>query len=92
MIRDLQWISTHFGRAGLETSWELGNYVPGIHGFIVVGANQIANFEMKTTGLISKFDSKFANFASKLTTLSLLHLVACRNIRDLPSRLELLKM
>ena len=24
----LQWISTHFGRAGSETSWELGNYVP----------------------------------------------------------------
>ena len=24
----LQWISTHFGRAGLETSWELGNCIP----------------------------------------------------------------
>ena len=24
----LQWISTHFGRAGMEISWELGNYVP----------------------------------------------------------------
>ena len=37
-----------------------------IQGFIVIGANQIANFEMNTTSLISKFDSKFANFASKL--------------------------
>ena len=36
-----------------------------IRGFIVIEANQIANFEMKTTSLISKFDSKFANFASK---------------------------
>ena len=33
-----------------------------IRGFIVTGANQIVNFEMKTTNLISKFDSKFANF------------------------------
>ena len=23
----LQWISAHFGHAGLETSWELGNHV-----------------------------------------------------------------
>ena len=30
-----------------------------------MGANQIANLEMKTTSLISNFDSKFANFASK---------------------------
>ena len=42
--------------------WELRSR---IRGFIVVGANQIVNFEMKTTSLISKFDSKFANFASK---------------------------
>ena len=28
MFHPLQWISTHFGRAGSETSWELGNYVP----------------------------------------------------------------
>ena len=25
---NLRWISTHCGRTGLETSWELGNYVP----------------------------------------------------------------
>ena len=37
-----------------------------IRGFIVIDGNQIANFETKTTSLISKFDSKFANFASKL--------------------------
>ena len=36
-----------------------------IRGFIVVGANQIVNFEMKTTSLILEFDSKFVNFASK---------------------------
>ena len=57
----LQWISTHFGRAGLET-WELHCK---IWGFIVIIVNQIANFEMKTTSFISKFDSKFANFASR---------------------------
>ena len=43
--------------------WELRSR---IRSFIVIGANQIANFEMKTTSLISKFDSKFANLASKL--------------------------
>ena len=43
-------------------TWELGS---SIRGFIVIGANQIANFEMKTTSLISKFDSKFVNFAFK---------------------------
>ena len=26
--KPLQWISTHFGRAGLETSWELGFCIP----------------------------------------------------------------
>ena len=36
-----------------------------IRGFIVTGANQIVNFEMKTTSLISKFDSKFVNFDFK---------------------------
>ena len=61
----LQWISTQFGRAGSETSWELGNYIPENRGFVVIGANQIANFEMKTMSLILKFDSKFANFASQ---------------------------
>ena len=59
----LQWISTHFGRAGVEISWELRCR---IRGFIVLDGNQIANFETKTASLISKFDSKFANFASKL--------------------------
>ena len=44
-------------------TWELRSR---IQGFIAIGANQIANFEMNTTSLISKFDSKFANFASKL--------------------------
>ena len=44
-------------------TWELRS---SICGFIVIGVNQIANFEMKTTSLISKFDSKFANLASKL--------------------------
>ena len=44
-------------------TWELRS---SVRGFIVVGAYQFANFEMKTTSLISKFDSKFANFASKL--------------------------
>ena len=34
---------------------------------------------------------KGAVLYSQLTTLSLLHLAACRNIRDLPSRLELLE-
>ena len=42
--------------------WELRSR---IRGFIVVGANQIVNFEMKTMSLISKFDSKYVNFASK---------------------------
>ena len=31
-----------------------------IRAFIVIEANQIANFEMKTTSLISKLDSKFS--------------------------------
>ena len=44
-------------------TWEL-RYK--IRGFIVTDGNQIANFETKTMSLISKFDSKFANFASKL--------------------------
>ena len=44
-------------------TWEL---LCSVRGFIVVGANQIANFDTKTTSLISKFDSKFANFSSKL--------------------------
>ena len=30
---------------------------------IVIDDNQIANFETKTTSLISKFDSKFVNFS-----------------------------
>ena len=42
--------------------WELRSR---IRGFIVIGANQIANFQMKTTSLIPKLDSKFENFASK---------------------------
>ena len=43
-------------------TWELRSR---IRGFIVIDGNQNANFETKTTILISKFDSKFANFASK---------------------------
>ena len=43
-------------------TWELSSR---IRGFIVTDGNQIAHFETKTTSLISKFDSKFANFASK---------------------------
>ena len=37
-----------------------------ICGFIVIDGDQIANFETKTKSLISKFDSKFVNFTSKL--------------------------
>ena len=45
-MRNLQCISTHFGRAGLETSWKHGNYVPEFAVLlIVIGANQVANFE-----------------------------------------------
>ena len=42
-------ITTHFGRAGVEISWELRSR---IRGFIVFDGNQIANFETKTTSLI----------------------------------------
>ena len=50
------------GFGNILGTWELRSR---IRGFIVIDGNQIANFETKTTSLISKFDSKFANFASK---------------------------
>ena len=50
------------GFGNILGTWELRSR---IHGFIVIEANQIENFEMKTTSLISEFDSKFAKFASK---------------------------
>ena len=49
------------GFGNILGTWELHSR---IHGFIVIDGNHIANFEMKTTSLILKFDSKFANFAS----------------------------
>ena len=51
------------GFGNILGTWELRYR---IRGFIVIVGNQIANFETKTTSLISKFDSKFANFPSKL--------------------------
>ena len=51
------------GCGNILGTWELRYR---IRGFIVLDGNQIANFETKTASLISKFDSKFANFASKL--------------------------
>ena len=50
------------GFGNILGTWELRSR---IRGFIVIEVNQIVNFEMKTTSLISKFDSKFAKFASK---------------------------
>ena len=51
------------GCGNILGTWELRYR---IRGFIVIVGNQIANFETKTASLISKLDSKFANFASKL--------------------------
>ena len=51
---------------GFENILGISELRSRIRGFIVIGANQIVSFEMKTISLISKFDSTFANFASKL--------------------------
>ena len=50
---------------------------------VLVNADQLCYMQLNIP--------KGAVLYSQLTTLSLLHLAACRNIRDLPSRLELLK-
>ena len=50
------------GFGNILGTWELRFR---IRGFIVTEVNQIVNFEMKTTSLISEFDSKFAKIASK---------------------------
>ena len=59
MTTALQWISTHFGRNGLQVPWELGSYVTK---FTITLPNMVTKF--RTCKRTSQVQRQLSNFSS----------------------------